>query len=182
MDWAWDGGRLSLDLVNTYRDRKTGGRETLREPTDLTAWLAAAGHPGVSAGEELLDRTRALRDAVSGCVDAVLAGSPSAPADVDLVNTWASRRRPPVLQLAPDLSLLRLAAPDPGAAALAEIAHDAVELLGGDDRYHLRVCASPICGLRFVDRSNAGRRQWCSMRRCGNREKVRLHRARLKDG
>ncbi|MEU0570715.1 CGNR zinc finger domain-containing protein [Nonomuraea sp. NPDC005983] len=36
--------------------------------------------------------------------------------------------------------------------------------------------------LRFTDRSNAGKRQWCSMRRCGDREKVRLCRARLSGG
>ncbi|KWX01722.1 hypothetical protein LI90_2754 [Carbonactinospora thermoautotrophica] len=39
----WDGGRPSLDLVNTYRDRKGRGWELLREPDDLGAWQVAAG-------------------------------------------------------------------------------------------------------------------------------------------
>ncbi|TMR99791.1 CGNR zinc finger domain-containing protein [Nonomuraea basaltis] len=181
MNWVWYGGRSSLDLVNTYRDRKTGGQETLREPVDLAAWLAAAGHVGARADETLLAEARALRDAISGCVDAALTGSAPAPGDLERVNRWAARRRTAVLQLAPDLSLVRPVPPDIAEAALAEIAHDAVELLGGDERGQIRVCASPTCGLRFTDRSNAGKRQWCSMRRCGNREKVRLHRARLKD-
>src|SRR5690349_1242555 len=42
-DWVWDGGRPSLDLVNTLRNRKTGGLELLRDPADLAAWLAASG-------------------------------------------------------------------------------------------------------------------------------------------
>jgi len=183
MDWVWDGGRSSLDLINTYRDRKTGGREMLREPADLAVWLDAAGYPGVRADEELLGRARDLRDAISRCVDAVLASSSGVdPADLDAINAWAARRRAPVVRLDPDLSLVRVAPPDPAGAALADIAYDAVTLLGGDDRDHVRVCASPTCGLRFTDRSNAGKRQWCSMRRCGNREKARLHRTRLKDG
>ncbi|MER6948715.1 CGNR zinc finger domain-containing protein [Nonomuraea sp. NPDC000554] len=212
MDWVWDGGRPSLDLVNTYRDRKTGGREQLREPGDLVAWLEAAGHTGARADDERLREARELRDAISRCVDAALAGAerlpatgeaqvrgqgqdraveqvpaagavPSpAPDDLAVVNAWAARRRAPVLQLAADLSLVRPAPADPAEAALAEIAHDAVALLGTADRLQIRVCASPTCGLRFTDRSNAGKRQWCSMRRCGNREKVRLHRARLSGG
>ncbi|MFC5827399.1 CGNR zinc finger domain-containing protein [Nonomuraea insulae] len=181
MDWALDGGRPSLDLVNTYRDRKTGGLEMLREPADLVAWLAATGHPGARADESALTEARALRDAISGCVDAALTGSAPAPGDLERLNRWAARRRPAALQLTPGLTLTQVPPPDVAEAELAEIAHDAVRLLGGDERGQLRVCASPACGVRFVDRSNAGKRQWCSMRKCGNREKVRLYRARLKD-
>ncbi|WP_279580826.1 CGNR zinc finger domain-containing protein [Fodinicola feengrottensis] len=63
-------------------------------------------------------------------------------------------------------------------AALAEIAVDAVQLLGTQDRAGLRICGSLDCGQRFADRSQAGRRQWCSMSRCGNRAKARAHRTR----
>ncbi|MGW0805179.1 CGNR zinc finger domain-containing protein [Nonomuraea sp. NPDC002799] len=178
MDWVWDGGRPSLDFVNTYRSRKSGGWELLREPADLVAWLTAAGHGTARADGARLARARDLREAISRCVDAALAATVPDPADLELVNDWAARRRAAVLQLAPDLSLVRLPPPDPGEAALAEIAYDAVALLGGDERRQLRVCASATCGLRFTDRSNAGKRQWCSMSRCGNREKVRQHRAR----
>ena len=185
-DWAWDGGRLSLDFVNTLRDRKGEGRELLRGPADLAAWLTASGltpgEPPVT--DDLLAEARALREAVRGCADSVMAREPCAGPDIVLLNGWAARRRPPVVQLgqADGLpSLVVLPAPDPVAGALAEIAHDAVALLGGDERDQVRICASPTCGLRFADRSNAGRRLWCSMRRCGNREKARLHRARHRD-
>ncbi|MEU7001784.1 CGNR zinc finger domain-containing protein [Nonomuraea sp. NPDC046570] len=179
-DWVWDGGRASLDLVNTYRDRKTGGRELLLEPADLTAWLAASGltPERAEAGEASLLDARDLREAISLCTDAAMAARPPGAPELALLNRWASARHAPLLQLHPDLSLVRLPPSDPVSAALAEVAHDAVALLGGEARRLVRVCAGPECGLRFMDRSNAGRRQWCSMRRCGNREKVRLHRAR----
>ncbi|WP_258564638.1 CGNR zinc finger domain-containing protein [Streptomyces himalayensis] len=37
-----------------------------------------------------------------------------------------------------------------------------------------------MCALRFLDRSPAHNRRWCSMSRCGNRTKVRLHQARAR--
>lgn len=182
--WLWEGGRPSLDLVNTYRDREGAGQELLRVPTDLDEWLLAAGlTPGPSqiSAARLRD-ARTLREAVSRCVDAVLAGRRCRPADLDLVNGWAARRSPHRVSLRqrrgqpPELSVQPPREPIP--AALAEIAADAVALLGTGTRATVRICANDDCGLRFVDRSPAGRRQWCSMQRCGNRAKARAHRAR----
>ncbi|WP_431896050.1 CGNR zinc finger domain-containing protein [Nonomuraea sp. bgisy101] len=185
-DWVWDGGRPALDFVNTYRDRKTGGRELLREPEDLLAWLglpedlpfAPSPQESSVAGTTLLMAARELREAICRCVDAAAAGESGFP---EPINRWASRRQPALVELGSDLSVVRLPPADPVVAGLAEIASDAVELIGGPDLHQVRVCASPTCGLRFADRSNAGTRQWCSMKRCGNREKVRLHRARRTD-
>jgi predicted RNA-binding Zn ribbon-like protein len=196
--WVWDGARPCLDLVNTYRDRGAGGWELLRDPDDLAAWLDAAGpafasqhlgwigQPGfggtarVSPGR--LVQARELREAVSRCVDAVLAGRACRRADLAVVNRWAGRYAPP----APVLRQPRTGPPqlvvrpprDPAAAALARLAADAVLLLGSEDRALVRVCAGETCGLRFLDRSAAGSRQWCAMRRCGNRAKARAHRRR----
>ncbi|MFF7311540.1 CGNR zinc finger domain-containing protein [Streptomyces sp. NPDC008137] len=41
----------------------------------------------------------------------------------------------------------------------------------------VRVCGADECALRFADRSPARNRRWCSMPRCGNRTKTRLHQA-----
>jgi len=64
--------------------------------------------------------------------------------------------------------------------ALGLIAQDAVDLLLSTGIRRVRVCGSDLCGLRFVDRSPAHNRRWCSMSRCGNRTKVRLHQARAR--
>jgi predicted RNA-binding Zn ribbon-like protein len=61
-------------------------------------------------------------------------------------------------------------------AALASIALDAAQLVGGDLRDRLRICPGPRCGGRFLDRSAGGRRRWCSMAVCGNRSKASSHR------
>jgi predicted RNA-binding Zn ribbon-like protein len=185
-DWAWDGGRPALDLVNTYRDRKTGGREQLAEPADLADWLTRARLTtaprttarAVTAHE--LAEARRLREAISRCVDAVLAGDRCPTAALATLNRWAARHRPPVPTLRQGTPPRAATAPpaDPVAAALAATAADAVALLGTDQRDTLRVCAATDCGIRFADRSPAGRRQWCSMRRCGNRAKARAHRTR----
>ena len=42
----------------------------------------------------------------------------------------------------------------------------------------LRKCAAPDCGTLFLDVSKTGRRRWCSMANCGNRNKVQRFRAR----
>ena len=70
-------------------------------------------------------------------------------------------------QLAADGHITRAAA-EPAAAALATIAWDAVDLLANADPRRLRECARPGCSLLFLDTSRPGRRQWCSMARCGS--------------
>ncbi|MEV4073057.1 CGNR zinc finger domain-containing protein [Nonomuraea fuscirosea] len=47
-----------------------------------------------------------------------------------------------------------------------------------DDR--LTTCTSDRCGLRFEDRSQEGRRRWCSMTRCSNRTKAQRHHLRTR--
>ena len=46
------------------------------------------------------------------------------------------------------------------------------------DRARIRICANPACRAYFHDRSQAGRRRWCDMTRCGNVAKVQRYRQR----
>jgi predicted RNA-binding Zn ribbon-like protein len=167
-DWVWDGGRLSVDLLNTVRDRALDPRETLRTPADLATWLREADLPG-DPDEADLEAARRLRSAIDA-----LAFSAPVPEPVAVVNAAASVPVVPRLSLAGER--LVVAPEDSVAVALARIALDAIDLLTGGEL--LRVCAADDCGIRFVDRSPARNRQWCSMRRCGNRGKARRHYAR----
>jgi predicted RNA-binding Zn ribbon-like protein len=54
----------------------------------------------------------------------------------------------------------------------------AAQLLAAGDPGLARRCEGRDCTLWFYDRTKAGRRRWCSMATCGNREKNRNHRAR----
>lgn len=183
-DWPWDGCRPAVDLVNTLRDRKTAARETLHTPADLEGWLAAAGltKPPVRATEQDLATARALREAIDTVAFAVLQSRRTPAGAVATINAVASAV-PVGPLLGIDANGRPAAAQDPAtavAAGLAAIAVDAIGLLvdGEGELARLRVCAADDCGIRFIDRSPARNRQWCSMRRCGNRTKARRHYAR----
>ena len=181
-EWVWDGGRPCLDLVNTFRDRYLSGRELLREPADLAEWLRRTGLADAAPTVAQLHAARELREAVDR---AVRAESPDS-ADVELINGFARDRHCAAteIRLARDGSAVAWTPPppDPVQAALGALAADAVDLVTSDPSPAVRVCAADRCGIRFVDGSPARNRQWCSMARCGNREKARLHYARRKAG
>jgi predicted RNA-binding Zn ribbon-like protein len=179
-DWLWDGGRPSVAFVNTLRDRALGGRETLHTPADLAEWFVASGLTADRAqatGADLVAALR-LRTAIDAAARAALAGRPVAADDLEALNAVAA-----AVSLAPRLALDAEGRPyartdASAAAALAGLAVDAIDLLTGDELARLRICAADDCGVRFVDRSPGRNRQWCSMRRCGNRTKARRHYAR----
>ncbi|WP_326567881.1 CGNR zinc finger domain-containing protein [Amycolatopsis rhabdoformis] len=178
MEWAFDGGRPCLDLVNTLRNRYAPeGVEMLTSPEKLAEWLSLAGLTDgqVPVTEEDLENAKWLREAVNRLVTT----QPARP-DVDLVNKTADEPLPNAhLHLAG--GELRRTAPtprNPVAAALARIATDVVELVTSP--VDVRVCAAEDCGLRFADASPRRTRQWCSMSRCGNRAKARAHYARTR--
>jgi predicted RNA-binding Zn ribbon-like protein len=184
--WVWDGGRPSIDLLNTMRDRTTGGRELLTGPGELAGWLAAAGlvpagtatgDLGVGAAE--LEAARRLRDAIDAAVISVLEDRPCPREAIDVINDAASAVPPAPRLVLDEAGRPRTAPPAaPAPAALARVAVDAIELLTSGEARRLRICAAEDCGIRFVDRSPARNRQWCSMARCGNRRKARRHYAR----
>ena len=60
--------------------------------------------------------------------------------------------------------------------------HAIANLLATADRALVRRCESPVCTLLFYDRTKSHRRRWCSMAVCGNREKARSHRQRVRAG
>ncbi len=70
-----------------------------------------------------------------------------------------------------------------GSDAMAGLSAVVAELYNGAangtlDR--LKMCASEECKRVFFDRSKPGTRRWCQSTLCGNRQKTRTYRARLK--
>lgn len=187
--WIWDGGRVCLDFANTLRHRwRTTPEETLRNSGDLVRWLQEAGLLAPGAPDPVttaaLASGRQLRETVDRAVLAVADGGLPASGDVTLLNRWAAEAPLPAPQIAITDGRLEPAvttsfATDP-AEALALVAQDAVDLLLSAEIHRVRVCGADTCTLRFLDRSPAHNRRWCSMSRCGNRTKVRLHQARAR--
>ncbi|NUW38135.1 CGNR zinc finger domain-containing protein [Nonomuraea sp. SMC257] len=60
---------------------------------------------------------------------------------------------------------------------LSAVARDAIDLFSGPRAARVRMCAGGNCYLIFLDTSRPGARRWCSMSRCGNRQKLRTRRS-----
>ena len=167
-------GRLCLDLVATIGERWRGRFERLRSVADLDRWLATVALPVAGhATERDLEATRRLRGAIELLAIAAMAAEAYRPEAVDEVNAAAGRPDP-----APQLTTDGIVRPaTTQSAARAAIARDAVDLFGGPLAGRVRECDAPDCALVFVDTSRPGTRRWCSMRACGNRQKVSRHRA-----
>jgi predicted RNA-binding Zn ribbon-like protein len=183
--WWFDSGCLCLDFA--YTGGMAGPRDGERVPNEpwerlptaeyLATWLHDR-FPAIDATceEHELRDARTLRDAIANLAYAAVGGNPFAARDVDVVNLYASTPDlPPVL---PGGGRQAGRGRPRATQALSAIARDAVAVFGSDARDRFRTCAADDCGLVYLDVSRSRNRRWCSMQRCGNRAKVRAHRAR----
>ena len=174
--WWFDSGSLAIDFAYTGA-MGAGGRETVHAASDLTAWLIGR-FPEVVDGatdRDLID-ARALRGSLARAAAARSRGDEILSDDVDVINLFAATP-----DIAPSLSGgTRQAGRSRAKAsqALPVLAREAVELFTANPTDRIRECAADDCGLVFYDESRSNNRRWCSMQRCGNRAKVRAHRAR----
>jgi predicted RNA-binding Zn ribbon-like protein len=180
--FVFDPGALCLELLTTGGPGRLAAYEVLHDPDAVLRWVAASRLPaGLRLAPDDTDvaAARALRDALWGLAAARAHGRDADPADVERVNA-AAAAPPLVAGIGADGS--RQWAPDATATQLlSTVARDAVELFTGPYADRVRECGSHDCRLLFVDTSRPGRRRWCSMERCGNRNKARAHRARRPD-
>lgn len=181
--WYWLGGRPSLDLVNTLRERWRRRVETLTSPGDLAGWLVQARllPEPMTVRRTVLADARDLREAIDAGVRAVVRGEPPPAAAVGLIDDWLvhAGTRPRLELVGAELRLGERPAADSPRRALGTLALDAAAMLGlAHERERVRICAAADCSARFFDRSPAARRRWCSMRTCGNAAKARRHRSR----
>jgi predicted RNA-binding Zn ribbon-like protein len=171
-------GRLSLDFCSTLLWRHCAPSEQLRSPADLGRWLEEAGlRPApTSTGEEDHRIALELREAIYAMVHAHLEGKRFTSAQVAIVNAVAAHATPmPRIGRNKEVSW---AADEAALACLACVARDAIELLTSPLAGRVRECAAPDCAFLFLDTSRPGKRRWCAMNRCGNRQLVREHRER----
>lgn len=175
----FDAGRPCLDLLATLGRRGADPVERVPDCGSFGTWLIDAhlldGPVTVEAGH--LDGMRSLRSATWEVLQSARRHRSPDAQHVAKVNTWAALA-PPVPQLSRVGRHRTRRAARPVEAALAELARDAIDLVTGTELDRLRECADPQCRMLFLDASRAGRRQWCSMARCGNRAKVRAHTAK----
>lgn len=190
--FEWGGGHPALDLVNTLDERPSGAPiENLATYSDLTRFAALAGliDRRTAAGLERLDgragsivakSARRLREHLHDVLTAANSGRPARQPDLDALSA--------AIQAAHAARKL-VASPSPGLADLRwspALAREiplhacslAIEcLIVGEARERIRNCGAADCDVYYLDTSKGRRRQWCSMKGCGNREKQRRRRA-----
>jgi predicted RNA-binding Zn ribbon-like protein len=176
----FDAGAVCLDFAYTGGEGPYAVFETLHEPVDLGEWLA---QPPLEAtvttpiAPRDLAAAKTLRRAIWEAARARAAGGPLPEKAVAVLNR-AAAEPPLVPELAADGATAGWASPVRAPQALSTLAREMIGLLSGPLAERVRECASEDCPLVFVDSSRPGARRWCSMERCGNRHKVRAHRAR----
>ncbi|MCK8678130.1 CGNR zinc finger domain-containing protein [Streptomyces lichenis] len=169
---------LRFTKTLTLRD-SAEPREFLLRPSDLAEWFVAAGLGGQPprVDEELLREARELRESIYRAARAVADAREMAPADRDRVNEWAGRGDAFRVLDGAGVSW-RFPRASAARSALAVLAQDAVDTLGGVRVGTVKVCAGTGCVAVFLDATRGGFRRWCSMATCGNRAKKDAMRVR----
>jgi predicted RNA-binding Zn ribbon-like protein len=179
------GGHPALDLANAVFNRRVPepDNELLKSARDIGNWFEASGLAGAREaaavaripGEPFVERIHAVRDASAQIFGSIAANeAPAAEALGFLFMSAASGLAGGAVGLngtRPDLALAQWRDPDAVTAVLAILSIEGFFTL---PRERLRSC--PRCDWLFLDTSRGGKRRWCSMRVCGNREKVSRHR------
>jgi predicted RNA-binding Zn ribbon-like protein len=189
--FEWSGGHPALDLVNTLDERPSPAPiENLATYRDLTRFAELAGliDRGIvrrlqkldgRSGSHIVKRVRGLREHLHAVLVAANSGRPARQSDLDALSA--------AIQAAHAAQSL-VASPAPGLASrrwssqVSEIPLHACSLaierlLVSEERKRIRKCEASDCDVYYLDTSKGQRRQWCSMKGCGNREKQRRRRA-----
>ncbi|RPI87587.1 MAG: hypothetical protein EHM41_04420 [Chloroflexi bacterium] len=196
-EFEYVGGDLSIDFVNTISGR--GGDN----PTEyffsyerLVEWasgaqiiddaqasrLIAEARKRPQAAEEALMRAQTFRQSLYLILFKSVRDLQVEQGDLTILNQELQR----------GLGYQKLHAANSGyhltwdlpgselVSILWPVASSAAELLVSGNLGLLRVCDGDDCGWLFMDRSKNHSRRWCTMKDCGNVEKVRKYRGKHK--
>jgi predicted RNA-binding Zn ribbon-like protein len=149
--------------------------DDIDSPSQLRAWLHANDlAPVRKVTDEDVAAVASTREALHRMAVAAVRGE--APTRTDVRQLDAVLQTDHGLRITPTAQGVRVNRPASVAEALARLAREAATDLAGSDRGQLRACGDDTCAGIFLD--STGRRRWCSDQQCGNRMRVRAHRAR----
>jgi predicted RNA-binding Zn ribbon-like protein len=156
------GGRLALDFVNTanWIDGEPAD-DRLEDGDALLRWGRRAGLQIPASASQRVQpaQVTAIRLAVRRMFNDD-AGDQASSAVQNLVDKLLT-------------SPARL--DDASRFVLLAVLFSALELAATKRLDRIRRCPGKRCGWLFLDESPAGRRRWCDMATCGNRDKVKHH-------
>lgn len=170
------GEPLSLELLNTRWHSGDSIRDLLAEEDGQALWLEASGlAERCPATDASLAALLQARDALASAVSSPARPSRDAHTALNEVLAHGHLRR----ELTAAGPASRVEVEDASWLAAWLAVDDFLALLDqAPDR--IRRCAGNECVLHFFDASQNGRRRWCSMATCGNRNKASRHYARTR--
>lgn len=172
-------GNISIDLVNTEVVRHGTRHDLLTQPEHVIAWFHTLTKKGIIINqqfnkdikhwaEDALPPLREVRSLLRESYEK-MADEKVPPSDWITHLELLIKQAPFTYQLIND-KLILIPIGEPAKALLSLIALDALALFDAGQLSYMHRCANPDCVLLFID--TRGRRKWCSMKICGNREKV----------
>jgi predicted RNA-binding Zn ribbon-like protein len=180
-----------LAFANTLSWRgRAAPFEALADVGDLVRWAAgsaglagevgqlerwARAHPAAAAA--LFAEAIALREAIYRIFRALACGEAIPDPDLAALNRALAAAHPRHRLAPAGAGYGWQVGPEKSSAPtlLAPVLWSAGDLLAGDRRRRVRLCANGRCLWLFLDESKAGTRRWCNMASCGNRAKARRH-------
>jgi predicted RNA-binding Zn ribbon-like protein len=181
-EFRFRSGRLCLNFVATVGDRAHAGFDRWRNEDDFARWCVESDllPRKLAVTARQLAEARKLREAIHGIVQCALHSRTPKKNDLHAVNRHAARP-----SLIPQISKIGKPptwdSPSPFDGVLSAIARDAIGLLANAQLLlRVRECADEHCSVLFIDSSRPGKRRWCAMNGCGNKEKKAAYRMRRK--
>jgi predicted RNA-binding Zn ribbon-like protein len=188
----WSGGHPALDLVNTLDERPSEApAENLVTYAALVDFTELAGivEPAAAARLRSLSgpacarvtrRVRDLREHLYTVLAAIHDGRSIPQSRLDAISVEV-RRAHTARAFAATARSGAIAScwqqPTAPEVPLHACALAIEALLLSADHSRIRKCGATDCEVYFIDTSKAHRRQWCSMKNCGNRQKQRRWRS-----
>lgn len=177
------GGIPQGDLFSSYADLLAWAEQAKVLPHSITERLALSAHTFPQLAEQTLRRGLQLREQLFTLFSTGILTGKFHQQHLEALNS--SLRTLPARQLQQRNGMIEwLWRLEEGnfEAMLAPITFDAAELLTTVSMDRLRICSDEHCSWIFIDTSKNGKRRWCSMSACGNRDKVRRFYLRHESG
>lgn len=182
--WTVLGGSLAMNFINTVQRHNDQTVDLLPSPQALDRWLEFMHYHNelhglqyarlLQPGLVSIDELRRFREWSRQFLARQISVEPFQEGLAILI-----KKAPLLFEMVEQNSqreMIALPACGGSAGLLSLLAYDWMTVLSTDQISRVSACANPRCLAYFINHS--GRRKWCSMNACGNRQKSARHYAR----
>jgi predicted RNA-binding Zn ribbon-like protein len=184
------GGHPALDFLNTVKYRgAVDPQDRLESLADVIEWAKIAGMLSVDEVKRLYRKTQDTKSATR-VHRKICAFREQLRVLFESTNSGKAQYNQAVSRVEAEIAALRpVATIDQQSGVLtrhieintlndlkARIVTVAAEILIARANLKIKACRGSNCDWLFIDRTKAGRRQWCDTRTCGNNARVRRFR------